>query len=135
MLKQGRNDKCACNSGKKYKKCCGGAPLFEPQKIHTAAVNVCFHRLHLAFPSKTLIDMTQTLTESNYLSIMHYFLHPRFIVMAERTPLSESLFQLKTPAPENKLMIMHHGSYLTFSPENTTKAVEQMVGQNWVHDS
>lgn len=55
--KIGRNEKCPCESGKKYKKCCGGAVVAEPEfKFMDARDKVGLPMEHAAYVKRNCTD-------------------------------------------------------------------------------
>src|SRR3990172_8385583 len=100
MVKLGRNDKCLCGSGKKYKTCC--LNKVEEQKEETAASYVNGHEVssdnvkmvhdYLAeeYQDHNVIDVTNILTEESYKPLQMKNYNANIIMVAERNDANES---------------------------------------------
>lgn len=139
---QGRNEKCRCQSGKKYKVCCGNIAQKElilakhnDSGIHTAGMNIVLYYLRQAFPDHVIKDMTDIIHEENYVNVLRYHFPPRFILVMERSPFSETLFAQKTATsanPADNILMMHMGKYLTFSSNHAEQSISQIAEAKWI---
>jgi hypothetical protein len=125
--KQGRNEMCACNSGKKYKKCCES---LKPDKIVTKTtkyqtgqlessenITECLEILRDAYPNYKYIDITNDLTQNTYKDYQLRNMNSNIVMLAERTLLNESVFKSRVNSPDSNLMVMYHGSFRTFDSD------------------
>jgi hypothetical protein len=118
-IKLGRNDKCFCGSGKKYKNCClsntGPANQYitgQPESSDKIKnVKQLFEPKH---PHHVFIDVTNALTDDDtYRKYQTHNYNSNIVMLAERTLSNESVFSTRIQDPEADLMFMYHGSYRT----------------------
>lgn len=131
MVKLGRNDKCMCGSGKKYKTCC--LNKVEEQKKEVAASYVNGHEVssdnvkmvhdYLAeeYRDHKVIDVTNILTEESYKPMQMKNYSANIIMVAERNDTNESVFSTRAPSNVN-LMVLYRGAYQCFQDINFDSA-------------
>ena len=117
-IKVGRNDKCICGSGKKYKACCLNNPdtakyitgqTESSEKINT--IKQLFEPKHL---DHVFIDVTKYIKDDEtYRAYQLHNIKSNIVMLAERTPENELVFSERIQDPEADVMIMYHGSYRT----------------------
>ena len=88
MLKLGRNDKCHCGSGKKFKKCCD--PTGKETKFTLGHENSSKRILDLVevlqkkFVNYRFIDITDDLNENNYREYQLKNYNTNIVMIAEK---------------------------------------------------
>lgn len=135
--KQGRNERCACGSGKKYKQCCGNIAAIESHyrnanTIHTPSINILKYHLGIAFPKHTVKDLTELINLDTYVQYQKANFSKDVILVCERTAHSESLFLSRIQDPEANIMLFHQGKYLSFQSKDVADAVAQIKEANWI---
>lgn len=134
-IKVGRNDKCICGSGKKYKACCLDNPntskYISDQSESTEKINTIKRIFESKHPHHVFIDITKALTDDE--TYREYQLHnikSNIVMLAERTPENESVFSTRIQDHEADVMIMYHGSYRTIYHgriDYFTKSISNMI--------
>ena len=117
--KIGRNDKCICESGKKYKNCCMVAlesriNYSDGQSTHTPAIEEIMGSLSSEFPKLQFIDITNTLTNQTYRPYQLSNYRKPIVMIAERTATNEDVFSTRINIPSSNIILMYHGAYRTF---------------------
>lgn len=130
-FKQKRNEPCFCNSGKKFKSCCsarvdllrkyeseeGGVIYIKGHAISSTILQRVFDWFNLEYPGLNVIDVSDVLTPFNYPIIqrLHYSGgYGDTVIVAERTPLSQFVFEKRSPKYTN-IIIMFKGAYKLFT--------------------
>ncbi len=131
MTKIGRNDKCPCDSGKKYKKCCMVKNEKEKQKemhkfldghdTESERLLKTIKNLKEDHPYHKIIDVTNYLNNKTYEPIQIINYKNKTIMVAERNSLNDDVFATRGPE-EVDIMIMYHGAYRCFAYENLERA-------------
>ena len=123
MPKIGVNDKCLCNSGNKYKKCCMKKQLSEEiyfsgqDKSTNKMIEVLDHYKGV-FPKFCLIDITSYLNKDNYKTFLIKNYSNKTIMFAEKTEKNEEFFNSKSDSEDNDIMIMFAGGYKVIDSNN-----------------
>jgi hypothetical protein len=135
MNKLGRNDKCHCNSGKKYKSCCINLDLTNKQKEidklenghepNTDNMKIVHEFMSLKYNDHKVIDISDYITPENYKLFQNKHFREKTIMIVGRNFFNGGLFQVK--GMENTdVMIMYRGSYRAFNFNNLLQ-VEQSI--------
>ena len=122
MPKLGRNDKCDCDSGKKYKKCC-------EQKIketkYTTGQNNSSPKIHdviLTLQNKFInyrvIDITDDLSYDNYKEYQLTNYNTNIVMVAEKQLNNNIVFIEREENALTDILIMYRGSYRSFQYTN-----------------
>jgi hypothetical protein len=131
--KIGRNEKCPCNSGKKYKICC--LQKLNQQKIsentkyslgHTtksANVQKCIDYLSDTHINHNVIDITDYLCEDNYKEYQIKNYNNKTIMVAERQLINNDVFSERGPDSVN-IMVMYRGAYKCFDIKKFNQAIK-----------
>jgi len=135
MPKIGVNDKCYCNSDKKYKKCCmksDNDKKIEQMKLNhiddeifktgqlesTDKMYEVLDFFKLKFPKFSLIDITSYLKKDNYKVFLTKNYYEKIIMFAEKTEKNEEFFNSKSNSTDNDIMIMYAGGYKVIDSNN-----------------
>lgn len=148
--KIGRNDKCSCGSGKKYKVCClktheiqkmkekeyrdalyrQGEPINEnsPQRVKAVYDWMASEPEFLVFQ---IIDVTNILTAESYRYLQLANYDESTVMIAERRDESDSVFEKRSEEYCN-MMILFRGAYyvfndLSFDSPSTKLAIRKMI--------
>jgi len=143
MTKIGRNDRCPCNSNKKYKVCClprlEAAKKMESAKFtdghgcRTETASAAFEYLQEEFPNFKIIDISDYLDADNYKNFQTVNYYSNILILAERNKKNDQIFADRVPRGREDtadMMVMHHGAYRCFEFDNIELAVtdiEQMI--------
>ena len=137
--KIGRNEKCPCNSGKKYKKCCIMKDIEEKQNKNrlfidghdTISSNLLsvIDYLHDIYRNHKIIDISNCMNIETYqdIQIKNYYL--KTIMIAERNSTNNGVFATRGPNDVD-IMVLFHGAYQCFNYKNLVLAkdnVEKMI--------
>ena len=129
MQKQkiGRNDKCYCNSNKKYKVCCLNVNLDkqktsqEKYKIGQLKSSEKIEKLkkhyQTIYTDHTVIDISDDITLENYKPYQLNNYTSKIIMIAERNATNLTLFNEKTPDLSSDVLVMYRGSYRAINSE------------------
>jgi hypothetical protein len=135
MSKIGRNDKCPCKSGKKYKQCCfinlinakreESDRFDEGHRNSTEHVELVMEFLKDEYKNHKVIDITNYLNNQTYkpYQIRHYT--NRVIMVAEKCDSNKEVF-LERGQPDNDMMVMYRGSYRTFRKNELAQVYESI---------
>jgi hypothetical protein len=150
--KIGRNDKCHCNSGKKYKKCCLNKEQLDKMKLfnlfqkgHDASSeNIGTIKQSLEEEYKEyanmdehqIIDVTNILTQETYkpLQIANY--KENTIMIVERNDANDAIFS-ERGTPATNIMVMYRGAYQCLDYQNFDSArnkIRDMVATRYNGD-
>jgi len=124
MTKTGRNDKCPCDSGKKYKACClknddnkkreQDELYINGQENNSNKINFCLEHYKTIFDKHKIINITDLATEEN---IKHFYmknLTTKTIMLLEKTDKNKEMFtgNSKDVNVDNfDLMVLYKGGY------------------------
>ena len=116
-IKVGRNDKCICGSGKKYKACCldnpDSAKYIQGHEL-SEKINTIKRLFEPKHPNHVFIDVTKYIKDDEtYRAYQLHNIQSNIVMLAERTPENESVFSTRIQDPEADVMFMYHGSYRT----------------------
>jgi len=137
--KIGRNDKCPCNSTKKYKNCClikdektkanELRKYVEGQSISSDNVQICLEYLQEEYTDHKVIDITDDLTSANYRTYQIKNYTSKVIMVAEKTTNSTDVFTSRGSS-DNDMIVMYRGSYRVFTftdIEKVTESIDTMI--------
>ena len=139
MTKVGRNDKCACNSGKKYKNCCltkdaeqkvKDAEMFaNGQKESNEDTKICMEYLEEEYSDHKVIDITNLLNTENYRKFQIGNFNSKVIMVAQKTDSNKAVFATRAEE-DSDMMIMYRGSFRTFNLgelDQVTQSIDKMI--------
>lgn len=141
--KVGRNEKCPCNSNKKYKKCCENKLLLEKlsmDKIYTDGHHTtsnsklipCIEYLKKEYSSYKIINITNNLNIDTYRAFQTKNYYEKIIMVAERLDTNNGIFS--TRGPENvDIIVMYQGAYRCFQSNDLLLAashIDKMINKN-----
>ncbi len=121
MPKINPNDKCHCNSDKKYKKCCMIKDMnskndeelkyLNGQDNSSEKIKICMEHYKRLFDKHKIIDITDYINIDNYkiFQIKNYL--NKTIMLATRTEKNNDLFIEKGNSDTFDLLIMYKGVY------------------------
>ena len=139
VKKLGRNDKCLCGSGKKYKICC--LDKVEQEKKEMAArfedghelssdnIKMVHEYLSQEYQDHKVIDVSNILTDEMYKPMQTKNYMSDIIMLAERNETNESVFASRAPNNVN-IMVLYRGAYQSFEDTNFEAAkskVDEMI--------
>jgi hypothetical protein len=130
--KLGRNDKCFCKSGKKYKTCCLNSVTQKKQQhniipfesVTDNKVKYCMETVQktIAPINIIMIDVTDCLTtDDNYRSLQLQFMKnkkEKTVLFAKKTEQNKIVFDSRVDSHTSDMMIMYCGQYRTFAFRN-----------------
>ena len=129
--KIGRNEKCPCNSGKKYKTCCLNKERLERMQemekytegheTSSDQVQECVDFLRGQFPDHKAIDISNYLDTDSYETFQLKNFRDRTFMVAERNENNTGVFETRGPEEVN-MMIMYMGAYRCFEFKNFDRA-------------
>lgn len=135
MKKIGRNDKCYCQSGKKFKLCCQPKENMMKQNIDAKYENgqqessdnvqKIIKFLNNKYQDHKVIDITDDLNENTYKPYQIKNYKNKIIMVAERKLHNELVFGTRVNSTEN-IIIMYRGSYRTIRAENILQSFESI---------
>lgn len=141
MGKIGRNEKCPCNSGTKYKNCCLMKEMEERRKKNNMYVNghdtksesllTVMTYLKNIYKKYNIINISDYLDNNAYREYQIKNYNIKTIMVAERNDRNNEVFTTRGPNEVN-IMVMFHGAYKCFSYSNLELAkydVEQMINK------
>jgi len=133
----GRNDKCLCKSGKKYKKCCelknietkinitkssnNKYKLSESTLIENASsetIGELIKELKERYPKYIISDISNDINKDNYKNYQIANFNDKVIMLAEKNDLNQSVFNGRVNDLDSDIIVMYHGSYRTFTSYN-----------------
>ncbi len=131
MEKRGRNDKCICGSGKKYKKCC--LPYTLESKYNTGQPDCSdlllpiLMRLKEELPHHVVINITDDLTVDTYREYQIRNMRGNVVMLAEKTEQNEEVFRTRILHTDSNIILMYHGAYRTFSSDTFEQVFQSLV--------
>lgn len=134
-MKQGRNEKCNCGSGKKFKSCCL-SKLEERKKEEEAKydnghndssdkLTICAEYFREEYSDHKTIDISNYLTSDNYRNFQIRNYNKNVIMVAEKNDSNKTVFASRGP-DTNDIIIMYRGSYRTCRMDEFDKYVESI---------
>jgi len=142
-VKLGRNDKCHCSSGKKYKSCClitdetkmkelrqeQMEKMLEEQTAiqQNSHVGQCMTLIREEFPEYKVMDVTPYINGQNYKKYQLQFYNKRTVMVAEKTEDNESVFNGRVDVPLNDMIVMYNGSYRTFQFKDLSRVMASII--------
>lgn len=125
MTKINRNDKCPCNSGKKYKVCCleKDRKLIEEQKqalanyVSSDKINEVKEVLQETFKNHKILDITNKLDYRNYKSLQIENFNKNIIMIAEETNNNKLVFEKRRVDANDDILLLYNGSYRLLKSE------------------
>jgi hypothetical protein len=133
MSKLGPNDKCHCNSDKKYKKCCflkdeqakqeEKLKYTNGQETSSNKMTFCINHYKDIFNKDIynkykIIDITDNINPDNYKTYLTKNYFNKIIMLAEKTDANQELFEEKSDTHINDLIIMYKGAYRVIQVNN-----------------
>ena len=138
MKKIGRNTKCPCDSGKKYKQCClikerllrdqEENKYSKGQSESSDCIKICMEYLSDEYSNHTVINVTDDINAENYRTYQIKNYTNKIIMVAEKTDQNKRVFDGR--GPENDMIIMYRGSYRTFrlnDMDKITESIDKMI--------
>jgi hypothetical protein len=134
--KLGRNRKCPCGSGKKYKVCCLTRQLpsrIEDQlvpfeKVTDGKIKYCMDRIKSSVsPTFTMADATDYLTSKTYRPLQLHFMKSSMILFAKKTLENAEVFASREETPASDIMIMYRGQYRTILFRNVDSTLNSLL--------
>lgn len=117
-VKLGRNDKCFCGSEKKYKLCCyekDASKYLLGQSVSSPLVEQIKTIFREKHPNHIFIDISDDLTSNDkYVEYQKHNIASNIVMIAQRAPHSEAVFEKRIRDPEADIIIMYRGAYRTF---------------------
>ncbi len=117
MGKIGRNDKCTCGSGKKYKKCCElnltNAYCISDSEMSDTLKNIIEY-LQKLNPRLNYINITNQLTVDTYRDYQIKNINTNIVMIAEKTHNNQLVFFDKEESSDIDILLMYHGGYRSF---------------------
>lgn len=139
MKRLGRNDKCKCGSGKKYKICClekdekkqqeDIEKYTKGQEESSENVEMCMEYLKEDYGDHNVIDITNNLNNNTYRPYQLTNYQRKIIMIAERTDKNAEVFDPRG-GPDNDIIVMYRGSYRTFridQLEQVSGSIDKMI--------
>jgi len=139
MTKIGRNDKCACNSGKKYKLCCLTKDVEQKAKDAEMCANgqkesnedtkICMEYLEEEYTDHKVIDITTLLNTENYRKFQIANFNSKVIMVAQKTDSNKAVFATRGEE-DSDMMVLYRGSYRTFNLndlDQITESIDKMI--------
>ena len=137
--KPGRNEKCYCNSGKKYKQCClrkdEALKAKELEKFITGQDNasdkikLVMEYLDEEYFDHKVINITDDLSIDNYKLYQIKNYESKIIMVAEKTDMNAGVFATRG-AIDNDIIILYRGSYRAFKYDeliNVVESIDKMI--------
>ena len=141
--KLGRNDKCHCSSGKKYKSCClmndenvmkqirqeQMEKMLQEQTIiqQNSHVGQCITLIRNEFPNYKVIDVTPHINADVYKKYQLQFYNKRTVMVAEKIDDNASVFNGRVDNPLNDMIVMYNGSYRTFQFKDMSRVISSVI--------
>jgi len=135
-MKLGRNDKCYCKSGKKYKKCCilkdeakksqDTKNMNDGHELSSEIVKLCHEGLGDYFNDHKIIDISNLITEDNYKKYQTLHYYSKIIMILERNEKNNGVFTKRAPEDVD-IMVLYRGSYKCFIHSNFDLVFEDVV--------
>lgn len=139
MPKIGRNEKCPCNSGKKYKSCCltkdetkraEEREMFDNgQAESNDDTKICMEYLAEEYPNDKVIDISTLLTVDSYQKFQTVNYSANVIMVAQKNDINKDVFASRGD-PNCDMMVMYRGSYRSFNLNdlpNVTESIDKMI--------
>jgi hypothetical protein len=121
MNKIGRNDKCICGSGIKYKKCCmenmKKSKYNMGQEYSSDIIYPILTRLREELPEHVVIDITDDLSVDTYKEYQLKNMKGNVVMVAEKTEANKEVFKTRVNSEDSNIIVMYHGSFRTFSAD------------------
>lgn len=127
--KIGVNEKCPCNSGLKYKKCCIGLAEMKystGQNNSSDIIKTCSGALKIMCEDHQVIDITNDLTELNYRTYQTKNYYSKIIMLAEKTESNVGVFESRVRDDISNIIVMYKGSYRTFCYDDLEDIIESV---------
>jgi hypothetical protein len=125
MVKIGRNELCKCNSGKKYKKCCGKKEII-PSYIPSEIINDITELMKEDYPDHDILDITNDIEKENYRDYQIKNYSSKVIMLAERNEKNKKFFAFKSNSEYDNFIVMYRGSYRIFNSYNFLSVYESI---------
>lgn len=117
--KIGRNDKCLCGSGKKYKSCCIDKMLPSKynmgQSVSSDLMTNALTKFMNKYNNHVFIDITDDLSSETYRDYQIKNMTTNVVMLAEKTDANKEVFETRNGTGMIHFILMYHGSYRLFS--------------------
>jgi hypothetical protein len=117
--KIGRNDKCLCGSGKKYKACCIEKMMPSKynmgQSVSSDAMMMALTKFMDKFKDRVFIDISDDLSAATYRDYQVKNMTTNVVMLAEKKQSNEDVFESRCGNSPADVILMYHGSYRLFS--------------------
>jgi hypothetical protein len=130
------NDKCHCNSDKKYKKCCMMIEFNKKCEEEDAYINgqnesskkikFFINYYKELFPKHKIIDITNNININNYKTYHIKNYNNKTIMLAEKTENNNSFFIEKANDNNNDIILMYKGVYRVLNAIDILKYEEDI---------
>lgn len=130
-LRQKPNEKCACGSGLKFKRCCAKQIVNVDHTIghaYTPEIAHIIRDMQLEYSNHTIIDITHLLDANNYRNYQLTNYTSKIIMIALRNPDNESAFISRSISPADNVMILYRGAYRVFNIANWLQICSDIYG-------
>lgn len=137
MPKLNPNDKCHCNSDKKYKKCCMmkdmNAKNDEELKYlnghdnSSEKIKFCMNHYKSIFDKHKIIDVTDYINLDNYKTFQIKNYQNKTLMLATRTEKNNELFLEKGDSDTYDFIIMYKGAYRIMNILNLFKYNDDII--------
>lgn len=135
MTKVGRNEKCPCSSGKKYKICCLEKDtqkkteelymLQNGQPDSTDDTKICMEYLSEEYSDHKVIDISNLLTLDTYRKFQVANYSNKTLMVAQKNESNHEVFVTRGDSSCD-MMIMYRGSYRSFRLDDLVQAAESV---------
>lgn len=131
MQKQGRNEKCNCGSGKKFKKCCDLAyketKYTLGQATSSQRIIDMVDKLQIKFPNYRFIDISDDIDDTNYTEYQKKNYNTNIVMIAEKKLKNGLVFVEREETTMTDILIMHRGSYRSFIYKDFDRVIESLA--------
>jgi len=133
MTKIKVNEKCICGSNLKYKKCCMNKQITEDNKWTTTQTHnsekilKVIEILQPEFEENCIINITENLNATTYETYQKHNYYTNIMMIAERTPMNNSVFETRSNSELSTIIVMYHGAYRTFSFNNLQTKINYII--------
>jgi len=137
MPKINPNDKCHCNSDKKYKKCCMLKDMnskHDEELIYlngndnsSAKIKICMEHYNRLFDKHKIIDITDSINIDNYRTFQIKNYLNKTIMLGERTENNNDFFIEKANNEKCDIIFMYKGVFRVMNFMNIAKFDEDII--------
>jgi hypothetical protein len=137
MYKIKPNDKCYCNSDKKYKKCCMILDInkkndeenkyINGQSTSSNKLKSLIEYYKKLFPKHKIIDITNYITIDNYKMYHIKNFNNKTIMLSEKTDINDIFFNEKTNQSNQNIILMYKGVYRAMNFTDILKYEDDII--------